>query len=443
MEQFKQPKLKFKKQLENINFNTFGELVTLRDYGSNLVTSENHFEKAYFRAFLWHFVGYENYIKEKTGQDLSILEKGERYVEAILCLCQLNCWKEVKYLFLFPINTEESSSPPFHQQLILWGQYEQGIKLYNSLLSSLDNNTTFLCLNGLSFIYRELGKIETSLNYAHQLLDLAEAENNLIWEARILGSIGTIYGSQGIFDQAKDYLVKAQKITEQLNNIPEKIEILSNLYLNLGNIAGYQGDLETAIVYFNDYLKWSETTINPIAKAMALRNIGEAYERKNDLENAFFYTQQSLELSRQFDNKPGIIYSLGNLGSIHGKLSQYEQAIDYFQQEYDLAREISDQASIAHSLAGLGEVYSITRKDDLAYKNLTDALNIARSIQDNYMVLEILMTIADFETKTLDHDHAIIHWQEALNLAKQFNNIPLQNHCQEQINKLLKKTKQE
>lgn len=47
-----------------------------------------------------------------------------------------------------------------HKQLRIWGRYEDDIKLCKELLENLDDETDFLCLSELGYMYRELGQLD-------------------------------------------------------------------------------------------------------------------------------------------------------------------------------------------------------------------------------------------------------------------------------------------
>ncbi|WP_013334904.1 tetratricopeptide repeat protein [Gloeothece verrucosa] len=429
--------LRVKEKLKNVNFTAFGELVQVKQKGENLAATGSHFEKAHFGAFIWHLIGYERYIKDKTGQDLSVQERAKRYVDAFLCLCQLDWYKEAKHLFDLPLKIDEQTSFPLYKQLRIWGRYEDEIKLCKGLLGHLDDATNFICLNELGYIYRELGQFPKALKYAEQLLSLAEELNNSFWKARGEGNIATIYGILGEYEKAKKSLEQTLNLAQLLPESPEKNEIVNVAYLNLGNFYGYQGQIDQAISCFNQHLKWTEDTQNYIDQATAFRNLGEAFHRINDLKNAFSYTQKSLELSQEFHDEAGIIFSLGNLGAIYGQQGNFAQAQKCFEEEKKKASDISDLASLAHACIGLGEIYSITQKDDLAYQHLQQGLDIAQKIGEQYLELETLIRLAEFEEKTHDIESGINYWKQALILAQELNNLSLNEKCEQNLKRLL------
>lgn len=437
MNNFDSPKLQVREKLKNVNFTAFGELVQVQQKGENLALTGSHFEKAHFGAFIWHLWGYERYIKEVTGQDLSVQERAERYVDAFVCLCQLRWYEEAKSLFSFPLEVDKQNSFPLFKQLRTWGRYEKAIKLCKGLLGNLDAETDFICLTELGYIYRELGQFPKALDYSEQLLSLAEELNNPLWKARGKGNIATIYGIIGEYKKAKTCLEEALNPAQILPESPEKDEILNVVYSNLGIYYGYQGEIDQAIVYFEKYLKWTESTNNYVFQATALRNLGEAFRRKNDLDKALNYTKKSLELSCQLTDEAGIIFSLGNLASIYAQQENFDEAQKYFEQQKEKASSISDLANIAHACANLGEIYSIIRKDDLAYQYLREALDIAHKIGEQYIELETLIILGEFEEKTNDIKSAINHWKQALSLAIYLNNSSCEERCENQLERLL------
>ncbi|MDB9428556.1 tetratricopeptide repeat protein [Microcystis aeruginosa CS-555/01A07] len=437
MNDFQSPQLRVKERLTSIDFTVFGELAQVKQKGEILGATGSHFEKAHFGAFIWHLIGYERHIKDKMGQQLSIQERASRYVEAFLCLCRLGWYKEAKSLFSLPLEIHDPTSLPLHKQLRIWGRYEDGIKLCKELLGNLDNETDFLCLSELGYMYRELGQFDQAKNYAEKLLSLAEQLNNPLWKARGKVNIATIDGIQGEYLSAEIGLNEVLNLAEIIPDCDEKFEIINVAYLNLGNCYGYQGKVDQTIACLEKYLKWAEKIKNLIYQAMALRNLGEAHRRINDLNQAIDYTQISLNLSEQITDEAGIILSLGNLASIYGQQANFQESEKYFKQQKKKALAISDVASVAHACAGLGEIYSITRKDDLAYQYLNQALDIALDIGEQYIELETLIVLAEFEEKTHDLKSAINHWQRALHLSEKLNMLSHKENCEQNLERLL------
>ncbi|WP_332867205.1 tetratricopeptide repeat protein [Pannus brasiliensis] len=357
-------------------------------------------------------------------------------MEAFLCLCQLQWYPEAKILFSLPVEIEAGVSFPLCQQLRVWGRYEEAIQLCEGLLDNLDGETDFLCLSELGYIYRESGQISRALDYCDRLLSLAKKTGNSLWRARGEGYIAILHGIGGDYARAESGLQESLRLAEPLPESPEKFQIMNTAYLNLGNVYGYQQQIDRCLDCFHRHLQWTEDTKNPFYRAIALRNLGEAYRRLDDLDRALEYIERSLELSDRVDDESGSIFSLGNLGSLHAQRGEFEKARQSFERQKEKADEIGDQAGLAHALIGLGEIDSITRQDERAYRYIQQAVTLAREIGERQIEVESLIILAEFEEKTLDINSALEGWRQALSIARQLNNSSLQEKCDRNIRRL-------
>lgn len=434
MDNFASPELRIRNKLNNLDFTAFGKLDRVKQKGEQLAVAGSDFQKAYFGAFIWHLHGYGNYIKHHTGKDLSVQERAGTYVEAFLCLCQLQWYREAKILFSLPLEVEEGVPFPLFQQLRVWGRYEEARQLCEGLLDNLDNETDLLCLSELGYIYKESGQIRKALNYCKRLLSLAKKMDNPLWQARGEGNIAILHGMLGDYAKAESGLRETLHLSESLPESEEKFQIINTAYLHLGNVYGYQQQIDLAL--FEGYLQWATDTNNPFYQAMALRNLGEAYRRLGNLDRALDYTKQSLELSDRIDDESGSIFSLGNLGSIYGQRKEFDEASRAFERQKEKADKIGDRAGFAHAIIGLGEVYSLTGQDDLAYQYIRQAVILAREIGERQIEVESLMILAEFEQKTGDLDSSLECWQQALSIAGELNNPSLQENCDRNIQRL-------
>ena len=142
----------------------------------------------------------------------------------------------------------------------------------------------------------------------------------LVWYSRFLEQ-------EARWDDARIVLQDAARIFEQGTNPVDRATVsTTSAYLYYS-----QGQLETALDYYQRSLVLSKQVGNPADIALSLNNIGVIYTHQGQLETALDYHQRALALYEQVGNPADIAHSLDNIGMIYDSQGQLDTALDYFQ----------------------------------------------------------------------------------------------------------------
>jgi tetratricopeptide (TPR) repeat protein len=105
-----------------------------------------------------------------------------------------------------------------------------------------------------------------------------------------------------------------------------------------------------------DVVREIEHVGNPADIALFLNNIGYIYYSQGQLDTALDYYQRALALFEQVGNPADIALSLNNIGMIYESQGQIETALDYYQRALTLKEQVGNSADIAlfcHNIASL------------------------------------------------------------------------------------------
>lgn len=121
-----------------------------------------------------------------------------------------------------------------------------------------------------------------------------------------------------------------------------------------------------------------------IGEAIAMANLGGAYESLGDYSQAMEHFQQALPIFRQAGHRNGEAGALSGLGNVYGSLGEYSQAIEYFQQALPIVQQEGDREFERIVLADLGQVFADQNESEAAIEALQQSVNVAESIRQGF-----------------------------------------------------------
>jgi tetratricopeptide (TPR) repeat protein len=237
-------------------------------------------------------------------------------------------------------------------------------------------------------------------------------------QATCLNNIGAIYNSQGQLDTALDYYQHALALKEQVGN-PADIALSLN---NIGDIYRQQGQLDTALDYYQRALALKEQVGNPADIALSLNNIGGIYNSQGQLDTALDYYLHALALKEQVGNPADIALSLNNIGAIYNSQGQLEMALDYHLHALALFEQVGNPADIALSLNNIGRIYDSQGQLDAALDYCQRALTLKEQVGNPADIALSLNNIGMIYNSQGQLDTALDYLQRALALREQVGN---------------------
>lgn len=230
-----------------------------------------------------------------------------------------------------------------------------------------------MALNSLGFTYRLLGNIPKSLALQLKGLQIAE-DNHLKYETvQCLRGIGVVYDAE-LNDHAKAiaYLQRAKQIHETLqNDANDEWQV----YLNLGITYKNNNQLDSALFYF-------QKTRNVLPKSQPvlfsfLRSFGDLQFRLGNHQKALEYLHESIPTLKEKGTVRGRIEAYNTLARFFKELNQPDSCIYYAKLGLTEAQLIDYKRAILNASSLLAEVYE--SKD---IKQSHQYLKIAKAISD-------------------------------------------------------------
>jgi len=187
----------------------------------------------------------------------------------------------------------------------------------------------------------------------------------------------------GRFDDAlfggTELLEKAQA----QNNISYQAEAL-NL---LGNVNLHMDNLDQALEYYRDGLKFAKVSHNGRAESSLYNNIGEIYNRLGANDQAKEYYEKALRIATAIQDSNGIGIAYLNLGEIAMKSELYSDALKRIDDALLVFKNAHDKLGEANVLWLQGDTHAKIGNLDLAESLYIRAEEIELETGDQYNLL--------------------------------------------------------
>jgi serine/threonine protein kinase/Tfp pilus assembly protein PilF len=231
-------------------------------------------------------------------------------------------------------------------------------------------------------VYESLGLYDQSKRLLEGALELRKAHGSeRSPEAAIaMVDLATVLTQQGHFDQSEPLALQALEIQEEMLE-PDALAIATTVEV-LGSGYWRRGEHAKALPLWTRCLEIREKQLPPDAPevAQALNNLGNLYMAMGKLEDAEPLFLRSLEIRQRVlgPDHPALAAPTNNLGDLYKRLGRYDEA------EQQLLRSLAilekgygpDHPYVAYALNNLGLVYRRVERADEAVPLLERALRI-------------------------------------------------------------------
>ncbi len=237
------------------------------------------------------------------------------------------------------------------------GHNEKGIRLLEKALKSYsfcnDTLSMALTLNSIasSYFYMD-NRSESGIAFKNSL-QYFQKVNNKRGIADSYFGLGLLERTNGNITLALDYIYKALKISENLNQDDLKAKVynsLSVLYLDVENF-------DKALDYALKSLELAKNINSQQNISDSYNSIAFIYKIKGNLTKAVDYLKLSTDIAEKLGDKNQLVTAYNNCGVLCKDLKKYDEADKYYQLSLKLAIEVQSIGSVANAYYKLGELY--------------------------------------------------------------------------------------
>ncbi|XP_063815472.1 outer dynein arm-docking complex subunit 4 isoform X2 [Pseudophryne corroboree] len=275
------------------------------------------------------------------------------------------------------------------------GNTRSGLKLQDLIINAityLDTRTEFWRQQKPIYA-RERDRKLMEQKWNRERSKLSYPSQNLLKNMEEIDLLLSKGNAQGSYQKAKQVLKNVESLKDDM---PNKQEILSNLYSCIGNAQMDMGQMEEALQSHRMDLKIANENDFVEAKSRALDNIGRVYARIGKFEEAVevYRWKEKISLPTSNLEKTWLFHEIGRC---YLALELFKEARDYgikSQQEAEEAGDVEWQLNASVLLAQA----QVKLKDyESAIINFEKALEWARMVNDNEAEQAFITTLEDLK----------------------------------------------
>ncbi len=185
--------------------------------------------------------------------------------------------------------------------------------------------------------------------------------------------LGIAYDAAGELNLALSSLKEAERLAKVKKD-------LAVIYNRIGIVYNNMGDPDNALLYYNRYLSLSKEIGDRKGESTALNNIASIFEQKGELDKALSYYEDSLKFKEEKDKAT----THNNIAIVYDKKSNYEKAISYFQRAIKIYERYGDYDGTAKAILNMGDTYRRMKDFSQAEYYLNEGLKRIVKVGNKY-----------------------------------------------------------
>jgi tetratricopeptide (TPR) repeat protein len=350
----------------------------LRQYGNQQLLKQPNLLNATLNRHCSYYIDFLQQYNRSLHQEKRIIE--EILIEIENVRSALQC--SIQQLYQPGLEALSTFSLFCHQT----GRLHEGLNFTQRAVQALRDHPEIprllfgQILQKQAMLLAWLNENEAAIVCAQEALQLAATLPNPILEAETRRVIGQILYQTSDYPAARSQLQTALQIAQEQNQPGLEAEIL----LNLGNIA-----LETEIArldiaqnYYAQALAIFRRQDKLSRQCAALNNLGLVALYRDDYESAQMYFEQNLILSRKISDRIAQGSALINLGTVDAFRRRLTQAEKYLIEARELMRTIGARQDEGIAIWTLGFIYLLGGDFVGAHVFLEQSLDQMKEIQN-------------------------------------------------------------
>lgn len=217
---------------------------------------------------------------------------------------------------------------------------------------------------------------ESKLDYAEQLLDLAESANNENYIIKAHARIGVAHRFMGNLGSALEYLFKS---ANQAAGKEEYQSFLAEVYAEISTCYTQNGDSENALLYGSKTINMLRKTDKKQVLALSLLNTGYDYYLIGNYDSAMAYYNESEPLLNDIGMDLGIAYIIGNRALVFWKQGNREKAKEELFRAIGMLEPLGDRYGMADYYNQLGSIYLEENAEQKAIEYTMKGMEMAKT----------------------------------------------------------------
>lgn len=320
------------------------------------------------------------------------------------------------------------------------GLYEEGKKKMNSdyqdaldiftqvrdrAIAEHDQNLLGEVLIDICLLYRNLSDSLNGFKTSDWALKCYEELNNIEGQARANNYLGIFCFYSGLYQQALNYFITAEKMIQNNENYPK---LYTSILSNIGEVYKEAGNFDYAMAYYEKAKKFTE--LHQIGDYLTpiLTNIGNLYLQFSNLNKSMDYFMEALSRSNTSDDAIFIGELLSKIGIVHMNSGNFDTARNFFYQAKERFQSINNNYYLIDTLIQLYDLEVLPKSDG--------ALSILEQAEKLAVFCKADKKLAEIDKRFHDYYISIEEYKKALDYFKNYHYLYTKTDSSNLIHKL-------
>ncbi len=240
-----------------------------------------------------------------------------------------------------------------------------------------------------------LSKANQAIDYCSDELPVESAEvwNDIGWIHFRRGNFGE---AGGIFQRALDFVVDS-----------DAYGVIASIYNRLGGVAYFQGEWDQAASHLRNSISIRETIGDVAGLASSSNNLGNLEIEMGLFDDALAELQRNFTLVKRLGQVEGIAVAYNNLGWLYILRGELDEAENSLNEALELARQIGYISLIREVRKNIGELYFAHQQWDQAIEVLANVAPTFEALGANDQLLHVYRLLGETALGKGDLDQAL------------------------------------
>ncbi|MCI9843927.1 tetratricopeptide repeat protein [Flavobacterium pectinovorum] len=203
------------------------------------------------------------------------------------------------------------------------------------------------------------------------------------------------------------------------------LKYLSIAYNNEGAFLIYTEEFEKAILVYKKSFRITTKINYTYGSALALQNIGTAFDYLGKLDSTLVYMQQAYSCAKHSKDKTNLAYILTDLGFVYNNLGNNSLAIKHNLEALPLFEKTNNLEGLERTYFALGRIFDSQKDFETSISYYEKCLKIDKQIKNQERLTLVLINLATTNNNLGRLKKALYFNKQAFLLAKKTDNSDL------------------
>lgn len=300
---------------------------------------------------------------------------------------------------------------------MVYGKYSESVEEFKNALQIAQAENLKVdeakLLNNIGVITHRMGNSTEALTYHRQALKTRKEIGDQGEVIVSYNNIGLVHLETANYDSALNYFIKAESLKEYYSQAQ-----LATLYNNFGLVYHNKGDFPKALDYHLQSLKISEEIGHKWNMARSYSNVALVYEVQESHTEAIENHYKSLAIEKEIGNKLGVARSYGSIGMVYDNMGDYDKALEHHFIALKELTSLEEPKDLILTYGNIGETYLNKKNYPKATTYLEKGLKLSQDANLKDLEIASLGRLAQVYFDLKNYKQAKQHTIKSLSLAK-------------------------